>query len=158
MLRPDEVSKLMLKMKRQTDEVTHFEAHEENKLPERDVSAYIRANSWPGRNYALVGHSYNVEQKIVGTSFPIRRAACIAMMLEQGGLRRCVFVTEALGHEGFTEVLSRFELDWLGKLPNDTVLGPAYASTGELIGQSFAVWTYVSANVPVLKEPVNAGK
>ncbi len=157
MLRPDEVSKLMLKMQRQAGEETQFEAHEENKLPERDVSAYMRANTWPGRNYALIGHSYNVEQKIVGTSFSIRRAACVAMMLEQGGLRRCVFVTEALGHEGFTEVLSRFERDWLGKLPNDTVLGPAYTPTGELIGQSFAVWSYVRVNAPAAKEPVRTG-
>jgi hypothetical protein len=157
MLNPDEVSQLILKMQQPSNEGAPVESRQDKTVADRDVSAYVRANSWPGSNYMLIGHSYNIEQKVVATSFSVRRSASIAMVLEQGGLRRCMVVSDALSYDEFSEVLSTAERKWLAGLPNDTVIGPAYATTGELIGQSFAVWTLVAAPLENAKELVNVG-
>jgi hypothetical protein len=157
MLNPDEVSPLILKMQKPSHESALVESQQDKTVSARDVSAYVRANSWPGGNYMLIGHSYNIEQKVVGTSFSVRRSASIAIMLEQGGLRRCMFVSDALSHDEFSEVLSVSERNWLAELPGETIIGPAYASTGELIGQSFAVWSLVSAPAENAKELANVG-
>ena len=153
-----EVNKLINKMKEQVGEGPKQEGHQEQsqdselRLPNIDIEPYKRGNAWPGRTFMLIGNSFSVEQKIMHTSMSIKRSACIAMMLEQGGARRCVFVHEAMQHEGFVEVLSKFERLWLNKLPDDTVIGPAYAPTGELIGQSFAVWRNVKVAEPQAKK------
>ncbi len=150
-----EVNKLMKKMKEQVGTApvepkapALNNSDGELSLTRLEVGPYKRGNAWPGRNYMLVGNSFNVEQKIMSTAQPVKRSACIAMMLEQGGARRCVFVHEALQNEGFLEVLSKFERSWMVKLPEDTVIGPAYAPTGELIGQSFAVWRKIKVVEP----------
>ncbi|HEY9787675.1 MAG TPA: hypothetical protein V6D17_19965, partial [Candidatus Obscuribacterales bacterium] len=54
--------------------------------------------------------------------------------------RRCVSVREALQDKDFVSVLSRFEHDWLTRLPATTLIGPAYDSNGRILSHSFAVW------------------
>jgi len=128
-------------------------------LPRINLTPYKLADAWPGRNYALVGNSHFVEKRIIDSTNTMqnKRAACIAMMLEQGGPRRCVFVTEALQNEGFIEVLSRFERDWLYRLPPHAVLGPAYEANGNMIELSFAVWCCVTLGSSTPKELASAG-
>lgn len=137
-----EVDALLLKLAVSADQ--HSETRQNNirrQATPCDIAPYIAANVWPGRNFALVGNSFYVERNVAGHQFAMKRAACIAMMLEQAKhTRRCVYLSDALQNEGFLEVLSRFERDWLSRLAPGTVIGPAYNARGELLGQSFSVW------------------
>ncbi len=109
-----------------------------------DLTPYKQASVWPGRNYLLVGNSYNVEMRFADTrNYDVKRRATIAMMFESKAHNRnrgCVALDDALRNEGFIEVLSRFEFDWLRRMPGETLVGPAYDRYGNLIPQAFAVW------------------
>jgi hypothetical protein len=165
MLKSDDVNKLMGKMRGSAENETQQQRRRQEdgqksaQLPRINLTPYKLADAWPGRNYALVGNSHYVEKRIISSANTMqnKRAACIAMMLEQGGPRRCVFVTEALQNDGFIEVLSRFERDWLYRLPPHAVLGPAYNANGNMIEQSFAVWSCVKFSSPTERELAPAG-
>lgn len=106
-----------------------------------DVTPYKKTAAWPGKSYLLVGNSFNTEVTFRGAQETTRRAACIAVAVRRGaGRRNCVTLEEALADDGFTSVLSRFEKQWLAKLPETTLIGPAYDEKGNLIAQAFAVW------------------
>lgn len=159
MLRQEEVNRLMLKLSSQVGNGSQLLPGNDDqarqkaaRLPSLDLCAYKRADVWPGRNYALVGNSYHLETRITDPSNDQRRAACIAMTLDQGGHRRCVFVTEALSNEGFNHILSCFERNWLNRVSPDTVIGPAYSPDGQLIAQSFAVWRCIATKVAAATE------
>lgn len=139
MMRQKEVNELLHKMTRTADRGKPSLSIETRRQSE--LMPYMAANVWPGRNFQLVGNSFNAEEHSSTRQFQLRRGACIAMMLMQGKeTRRCVYLHEAMNNEGFIEVLSRFEIDWLKRLPLNTVIGPAYDGNGELLSQAFSVW------------------
>lgn len=108
-----------------------------------DLTPYKQASVWPGRNYLLVGNSYNVETRLAGRTYDVKRRASIAMMFESKDHKRnrgCVTLADALRNQGFIEVMSRFEFDWLRRMPDETLIGPAYDRYGNLIPQAFSVW------------------
>lgn len=114
----------------------------EELLYSRDSLKFFKNNqAWPGRDYTLVGCSYNVEKRVIDTSCATRRAACIASVVQLGRYnRKCVSIEEALKVPGFVECLSRFEYEWLKKQPPSTLIGPAFDNDGNVVQQSFAVW------------------
>ncbi len=106
-----------------------------------NLNPYKKNQAWPGRNYVLIGNSFNVEKNFVATTNDTKRSATIAMVLEKGrNNRKCVSIEDAFKVEGFSECLSRFEFDWLKKQPPSTLIGPAFNDRGILIPLSFAVW------------------
>ena len=112
--------------------------------PDKDhgeLDPYKSHQAWPGRRYKLVGNSFNVESKLIDVKRGPRRKACIGVVLEKGrGNCKCVSIEDALKYQGFVEILSRFEYDWLSKQPPSTLIGPAYNKDGNLLTESFAVW------------------
>lgn len=106
-----------------------------------NLNPYKNNQAWPGRNYILVGNSFNLDRNFVATTSDTKRSATIAMVLVKGSSnRKCVSIEDAFNVPGFTECLSRFEFDWLKKQPPSTLIGPAYNELGALVPLSFAVW------------------
>lgn len=111
------------------------------------VEPYKNNQSWPGRKYSLVGNSFNLESRILDINSDTKRTACIAVVIEKGKNNcNCVSIEDALAYEGFYEILSRFEYDWLSKQPPSTLIGPAYDEKGVLIPNSFSVWRREKVN------------
>lgn len=138
-----EVNRLLVKLSRVTEEGEGPSQHDQERyaklLRQIDLTSHMENASWPGRSYILVGNSFNVEPTL--KNLKMKRAACIALMLQQGRHNRnCVPVREALEDQGFVEVLSRFERDWLRRIPETSLLSAAYDLDGSLIAQAFAVW------------------
>lgn len=129
-----------------------------NLLPEVDTAPYKLTGTWPGKNFMLVGNSFNLEARVSNTLMAItKRSASLAIMFEQArDTRRCVYLADVLSSQPFLEVLSRFELDWLRRMPPGTVIGPAYNIQGELIGEAFAVWRFTDV-MRQFKEKVLVG-
>lgn len=116
---------------------------------ESQITPYRQAGDWPGCDFVLIGNSYNADSRLVGLEMEARRAGCLSLMFENlGGRNHCVTLADAMAFEGFTAILSRFERDWLEKLPGDTVIGPAYETGGRRIRTSFAVWRYEGSPQP----------
>ncbi|MCC7529268.1 MAG: hypothetical protein IT342_12165 [Candidatus Melainabacteria bacterium] len=144
----EESDRLLVKLKRIASEVNDGE-RDETRSSERyqqllnhiDVTPYKKTAAWPGKSYLLVGNSFNTDISFQETVETTRRAACIAVLVSRGaGRRNCVSLAEALSDEGFTSILSRFEKQWLVRLPETALIGPAYDEKGNLISQAFAVW------------------
>jgi hypothetical protein len=134
---PAHVDDLMNKMRDAGQPPTHQPLH----APETELQPYVCHGAVPGENYYLVGSSYNLESPIVNPDLEAKRAGCISMMLETRGQKaHCVPIAEAFDYPGFPEVLSRFERDWLGRVPPNTMIGPAYDPEGQRIPTAFAVW------------------
>jgi hypothetical protein len=107
------------------------------------LAPYRRHQVWPGERYTLLGTSYNLESRIFCRVLEERRAGCMAIVFESHGDRySCIPVGQALAIEGLSDVLSGFERDWLEKLPDETLLGPAYSPAGQRIRTAFAVWRF----------------
>lgn len=137
MTRPDEIVRLLESMKESVSG-TRKESRRTGLL---DLEPYKSNQAWPGRRYSLVGNSYCVETRLIHGNQELKRTACIAVVLERGRQnRKCVSVEDALDYPGFRECLSRFELDWLGRQPASTLIGPAYDPAGHLVPHAFAVW------------------
>jgi len=158
--RPDEIEKLLTNMKETVSETAAARKTPEELLYTRDnLKPFKNNQAWPGRNYILVGNSYNVEKRIIDTNGATRRTACIAVVLERGRAnRKCVSIEEALKVPGFVECLSRFEYEWLKKQPPSTLLGPAFNDAGELVKESFAVWRREESYKATVKKPVLCGR
>ncbi|HNB23254.1 MAG TPA: hypothetical protein PKZ32_12565 [Candidatus Melainabacteria bacterium] len=106
-----------------------------------DITPYKRTSAWPGKNYLLVGNSYNTDLSFQEPVERTRRAANIAGLFGNGETRRnWIPLAEALEDVGFASVLSRFEREWLLRMPETAVVGPAYDNNGNLIARAFAVW------------------
>jgi hypothetical protein len=103
-----------------------------------DLTPYKRANSWPGSKYCLMGNSFNVELKGALEAGTKERMQAIQTLLKAGS--GCVPVRDALRNEVFAASLSRFERDWLSRLPEETVVGKAYDQIGNPIQEAFSVW------------------
>ncbi|MCC6978349.1 MAG: hypothetical protein IT343_08510 [Candidatus Melainabacteria bacterium] len=143
----EESKRLIVRLARIASEAD--EAERERRMDERydqllnhiDVTPYKKTAAWPGKSYLLIGSSFNTDATFKKPREKTRRAACIALLINKGADRRnCVSLAEALSDEGFTSVLSRFEKQWLAKLQDTTLIGPAYNEKGKLIPQAFAVW------------------
>jgi hypothetical protein len=160
MSKPQEVNKLLNKL---TDNVGKGPAQssvrlEHYLLPELDVTPYKTAGAWPGKAFVLLGNSFCIEAKVATKKAQTKRKASLAIMFEQArDERRCVYVRDALNNESFMEVLSRFERDWLRRMPADTVIGPAYDMKGAIIGEAFAVWKSAISATKRKEQPVLAG-
>lgn len=138
-----EVERLFSKLNENVPKANEAERREPEELlhTKSNLTPYKHNQAWPGRNYFLVGNSYNVDRRLVDTKYATRRTACIAVVLERGrDNRKCVSIEDALTFSGFMECLSRFELAWLSKEPGSTLIGPAFDYNGELIPEAFAVW------------------
>jgi hypothetical protein len=105
-----------------------------------DLTPYKKSKLWPGKNYCLMGNSFNLE---ITNNSPrlFQRISSIKLTLDQLSTQfRCMTVKDALTEPAFLHVLSRFERDWLGRLPAETLIGPAFNDRGELIETAFSVW------------------
>lgn len=110
-------------------------------LPQPDFTHYKQAHAYPGKEFLFVGHSYNTECDAGSSSNSSKRSAAIATLLENGNKNnQWVTVKDAVGDHQFYGTLSRFEKDWLGRLPESTLVGPAIDEAGKVIPQSFTVW------------------
>lgn len=108
---------------------------------ELNLTPYVQNKVWPGKNYIYIGHSSNLEHRLVGTDVDKNRKTCLSLLFEaKGNQHYCVSVEQALTFEGFPEVLSRFEKDLLLRLPEGTVLSPAFNNEGERLQSSFTIW------------------
>jgi hypothetical protein len=147
MSRPQEVNKLLNKL---TNNVGNGPAQssapfEHYLMPELDVTAYKSARAWPGKAFVLLGNSFCVEAKVATKKALTKRKASLAIMFQQArDQRQCISIGDALNNECFTEILSRFERDWLCRMHAETMIGPAYDMKGNLIGEAFAVWKSVA--------------
>ena len=150
----EESKRLIVRLARIASEVD--DAEQQRRMDERyrqllnhiDVTPYKKTAAWPGKSYLLVGNSFNTDVTFQKSREKTRRAACIAVVINRGADRRnCVSLGEALGDERFASVLSRFEKQWVEKLPETTLIGPAYNEKGKLIPQAFAVWRKEVATV-----------
>jgi hypothetical protein len=109
-------------------------------LPQPDFSHYREAGSYPGSTYFFVGHSYNVEHSCCTSQSNLKRKNAIKKALQQSTKNNTLSVKSALEQPEFFAVLSRFERDWLGRLPEGALIGPAIDQDGKKIVQSFTVW------------------
>ncbi len=126
-------------------------------LPQPDFTHYRQAGSYPGAAYFFVGHSYNVEHRCCSGQFSMKRKAAIKQVLKEASKTHSVLVKDALQHSEFVEVLSRVERDWLGRLPEGALIGPAIDEDGAEIAQSFTVWRKEQRKTaPAPKENVKA--
>ncbi|HIA53282.1 MAG TPA: hypothetical protein EYN91_14535 [Candidatus Melainabacteria bacterium] len=111
-----------------------------------DVTPYKKTAAWPGKSYLLVGNSYNMDFSFQEPVERTRRATCIALLFRNGERdRNWIPLAEALQDVGFASVLSRFEREWLSRMPETAMIGPAYDNNGNLIARAFAVWRKESA-------------
>jgi hypothetical protein len=130
-------------------------------LPQPDFSHYRKKNSYPGESFFFVGHSYNVEQSNGGGKFAQQRKSAIKLVLKKASKTNTVSVKDALQQKEFVSVLSRVERDWLGRLPEGALIGPAIGKDGAEIDECFTVWRKEQrrlATVPAGKKPAAAVK
>lgn len=105
------------------------------------IEPYKRSKCWPGESYIYLGHSQNLDHQLLGTTQVRLRSRCMTLLFEaKGDANYCVSLENALDFEGFFQSLSRFEKEFLDKLPTCTVLGPAYDRSGSCVPGAFAVW------------------
>ena len=131
-----EVSKLLSKL---TDNTSKVHARFEHYLlPNLDVAPYEKARAYPGQTFILMGNSFNLEENHDASK---RTAVLANLFSKQNGT--CLRLADALKLEALNEILSRFERDWLGRLPADTQIGPAFDIDGIEISEAFAVWRSV---------------
>jgi hypothetical protein len=109
-------------------------------LPQPDFKHYKEASSYPGASFFFVGHSYNVEHRCCSGQFNLKRKSAIKNVLKQANKHQTVTVKHALEQPTFFAVLSRVERDWLGRLPEGALIGPAIDQEGKVVAQSFTVW------------------
>jgi hypothetical protein len=108
---------------------------------EAHLSPYIQAKSWPGQDYLYIGHLDDLQDQTDGREIQSPRARIISSLIQANGDENyCVGMERALNFEGFVDVLSRFELSLLQRMPAYSMIGPAYADSGELLTSSFTIW------------------
>ena len=110
-------------------------------LPQPDFTHYKKSKAYPGKDYLFVGHSYDAEHESSDTAQQSKREKAIAAMLKNCELdAKWLPIKNAIGEKNFHNVLSRFERDWLHRLPDTVLIGPAIDEKGKLIRESFTVW------------------
>lgn len=131
-----EVSKLLSKLSDNTSKV--HARYEHYLLPDIDVAPYEKARAYPGQTFILMGNSFNLEEDHDSS----KRTTVLASLFSKQN-EPCLKLSDALKLKALNEVLSRFERDWLGRLPADTQIGPAFDINGTEISEAFAVWRSV---------------
>lgn len=106
------------------------------RLPQPDFSVYKKANAYPGTGYFFVGHSFNISA--TDPAYKEQRMNAISALFS--GQEQWLDVRSALENYAFASVLSKFEKDWLGRLPDSALVSPAINAHGHLIPESFTVW------------------
>jgi hypothetical protein len=115
----------------------------------KEIAPYKKHDSFPGHHFLLIGNSFNVEIK-PNSKEQRKRAETLTQLFEKStDENSCVNLQEAFRHSHFAEILSRFEWDWLSKLPSTTLLGPAYDAKGKLQPQAFSVWRPKGSPTPI---------
>ncbi|HIA54492.1 MAG TPA: hypothetical protein EYN91_20800 [Candidatus Melainabacteria bacterium] len=108
-------------------------------LPQPDFTHYKKASAYPGPKYLFVGHSYNVELDNQEGEGVENRAGAIKSLFSKD--IKWIPVSEALGNQNFSGILSRFEHDLLSRLPESSLVGEAINTTdGKEIKHSFTIW------------------
>ncbi|PWT94879.1 MAG: hypothetical protein C5B53_12205 [Candidatus Melainabacteria bacterium] len=109
-----------------------------------DLTPFKRTEAWPGSgSFCLLGNSFDVAVQSCESEAYKNRASSIRSMLSKGkNSLGFIGIKDALADDEFKGTLSRFERDWLGRMKEDTILGPAYDERGELIEIAFSVWRH----------------
>ncbi len=140
-----EIKGLIDRLGRQIQEAPRPENPFEVEYSPLTISICISRRAWPGNDYILIGRAYHSDWQIIGSEFTNRRSGCFTLMLEKSQARhRCVCLPHALDYEGFLEVLSDAERQWLLSLPENTLLGPFYGGDGCRQRSNLAVWKFCS--------------
>ena len=106
----------------------------------KEIMPYKKQDSYPGHHFLLIGNSFNLEIK-PNSKEQRKRVDTLTQLFERNtDENSCLSLQEAFSRPHFAEILSRFEWDWLSKLPSSTLLGPAYDAKGKLQPQAFSVW------------------
>lgn len=138
MPRHQEVNKLLHRLSDSTQMPQGAPRFEHYLLPDIDVSPYQRARAYPGTTFILMGNSFNLEE----SNDQQERSATLSQLFENPK-EPLIKLSQALKLRTLDAVLSRFERDWLSRLPEDTQIGPAFDSNGKPISEAFAVWRSV---------------
>jgi hypothetical protein len=112
-------------------------------LPQPDFKHYQKSQAYPGKEYLFVGHSYDAEHEHenADATRQAKREKAIASVLKHCAEdSQWLPIKDAIGDKSFYEMLSRFEQDWLHRLPETVLIGPAIDDHGKLVPQSFTVW------------------
>jgi hypothetical protein len=112
-------------------------------LPQPDFKHYQKSQAYPGKEYLFVGHSYDAEhehENADATRQAKREKAIAAVLKHCPEDSQWLPIKDAIGDKNFYEMLSRFEQDWLHRLPETVLIGPAIDDHGKLVPQSFTVW------------------
>lgn len=108
------------------------------------LGPYVQNKVWPGEDFVYLGHSSNLDHPLLGTELEFKRKTTIALLFEaRGNGNYCVGLAEAMNFEGFVETLSRFERELLNQLPPETLIGPAFETSGLRLESSFTLWKAV---------------
>lgn len=108
---------------------------------ELNIAPYAQRNAWPGEAYVYIGHSSNLDNRLIGTEKDHQRKTCLALLFETKSDKHfCVSLEQAFAFGGFSQILSRFERDFLTRMPEGTIIGPAYSQSGEQLHSSFTIW------------------
>lgn len=107
------------------------------RLPQPDFTHYKKENAYPGPNYFFVGHSFNLEEAAQVNEFREKRVRAITEVFADE--TKWAPVDSVLSNEKFSQVLSRFENDFLHRL-DGALIGPAIDSNGKNIADSFTIW------------------
>lgn len=106
---------------------------------ERNVNVYADNSAFPGEEFLFVGESEDLQHRLIGTEYDARRKLIITNTFRSKGLR-CIRISDALDCvEGFEEILNRFELELLLRMP-DGFVGPAFDSNANEIPGAIAIW------------------
>lgn len=125
---------------------------------EFETLPYRQKNIHPGDDFVLIGNSFNTEPCPNVQEALQKRILCLKQLFGKVSNARnlnesmrlpSLKLEEAMTNASFLEILSRFEKQWLNKLPKDTLIGPAYDHHGEFIAASFSVWRHEDA-LPLL--------
>jgi hypothetical protein len=110
-------------------------------LPQPDFKHYKKAQAYPGTDYFFVGHSYDTEHEESDSKQQSKREKAIAAVLKKCSKdSQWLPIKEAIGNKDFFETLSRVERDWMHRLPESGLVGPAIDEGGKLLPHSFTVW------------------
>jgi hypothetical protein len=121
---------------------------------EFETLPYRQKNIHPGDDFVFIGNSFNTEPCLNTQEALAKRKLCLDQLFgtisnakDVGKSMRLpsLKLEEAMANANFLDILSRFEKQWLNKLPKDTLIGPAYDHYGEFIDVSFSVWRHENA-------------
>jgi|688.fasta_scaffold783330_1 hypothetical protein len=116
-----------------------------NSRQELHIANYMQSRTCPGPQYLYVGSSENLDSTPTGIEKRLQRNICLNLLFEaKGNEHHCVRLDLAMNFAGFAEGLSRFEKDFLKRMPAETMLGPSCDENGSRISGAFTIWKELS--------------